>query len=116
MAVKVSIGKLDRKVTLRAPVTAQNDEGGVGTTYPTDTLTLFAYVRDSTYQTGQGRSEEANQTVMVNTKDIYVRWAESRANIDHTWQAEYEGKIYTVQNVSRVEQGWDFLKIVVRGK
>lgn len=116
MAVKVSIGKLDRKVILRAPVTAQNDEGGVSTTYPSDTLTLFAFVRDSQYQTGQGRSEEANKPVMVNTKDIYVRYANSRANIDHNWQVEYEGRAYTIQNVSRVEQGWEFLKITVKGK
>jgi SPP1 family predicted phage head-tail adaptor len=116
MATKVTIGKLDKKVILRAPLTTKNDEGGVQTTYPSDTLTLFAFVRDSQYQTGQGRAEEGNKPVMVNTKDIYVRYAQSRANIDQSWQVEYEGKVYTIQSVSRVEQGWEFLKIVARGK
>ena len=89
--MKLGAGDFKKKVAFKQPTETQNEEGGTEKDFVTSITTWAA---EKTWS--QARAVEVGNVDLVNTKIIYIRYAQARAVIDKDWLVEMDGKRYTI--------------------
>ncbi len=94
MAIKVQIGRMDRKITLRQRVLSRDSMGGVSETWQ-DMAVVFAEKLDII-----GREFIAAQQVNaeISTK-FRIRY---RVDINTTWRISYDGRDYDIISIAEL--------------
>lgn len=109
MAVTITIGKLDKRLLFKQPLTATNEEGGIETTF-TDAFTTWAFVRE----VKEFRKSDATGTSLESTKEFYIRYCERNKSISKDWQVVYNSKQYTLHEVSNVDEDHNYIKLTTK--
>lgn len=108
---KIDAGELKRTVILRQPVSVRNSEGGKETSY-NDAIVCRAKVEKSNLRSDEGRRAET-APVLLNTDNVWIRYAADRAAIAKDWLVKYDGVDHIIHSIeSDAEIG--FIKIIVR--
>lgn len=112
MALKISSGDFDKRVTFKSPTKVKNNEGGTDITH-TVSFTTWAAERSI----DQKRVMEAGNTALLDTRFFYIRYAESRKVIDKDWLVSIDGVDYTLHSKPEVkESGLKVFEIIAKGK
>lgn len=103
-------GRLQHQVTFKAPVVAQNEEGGPEVSYPVETFIAWAQV----VRVNQFRALEANATALIDSDRFTIRWSLDRERIKKDWQMLHEGREYVIHSIE-VEKGKE-IRILAKAK
>lgn len=108
----ITAGDLKDKVVLKKPVQSTNVEGGITTTYPANTLTVFGCVRSI----DQRRVMEAGTDALIDAKELFIRDASNRQEITKDWLVVHNGMEYIIQSKEQVQNRFFFLRFVIKSK
>ncbi|MGN6436872.1 MAG: phage head closure protein [Agriterribacter sp.] len=106
MAVKVTIGMMNKRITLAAPIVTKNSSGGRVTSY-TDEITAWANVR----QKSSFKGVEANVSGVDSTHEFYIRQSSDTIGVDKNWLIKYNGKAYSVNTIEKLVEANIMYKI-----
>lgn len=112
MAVKINSGDLKHKVVFKQPTSSLNDEAGVEYSYdpPLSTVITWAAMKNIDIR----RVTEAMQTVLIDSRDFYVRYSSQTSPIDKKWLIEWKSKNYTIHENPVVDEENKFIRITAK--
>lgn len=110
---KIDAGELKRTVILRQPVSVRNSEGGKETSYA-DAITCRAKIEKTNLRSDEGRRDEA-APVLLNTDNIWIRYAGDRSALTKDWLVKYDGVDRIIHSIE-MDSEIGFIKLIVRSK
>lgn len=112
MAVVVTSGELKHKVVFKQPTSSLNDEGGNEVSYPSNTITTWALVRNF----NQNRSQDPAGASLVGALDFFIRYSQTNDTITKDWLLVYGGDEYTIHRIEPLDQQKNFILITAKVK
>jgi len=106
----LSIGQLDRRIEVIAPVYTTDDYGEETKTYDDATYSLWAHVDWKNSK----RKEESQEQVQGTDVVFYVR--NLGITIQGTYRIEYDSKTYIIQGIKEIDGREKFLEIETKVK
>lgn len=107
--MNVHAGLLKRNVVLKSPVNSRNAEQAKVRTYTTVTSARAAIKQTNKFVSG------GIEPVLLNTDDVIIRYAASRAGITDEWLVEYDGKDHVIHSVEFLgAERNDFIKLICK--
>lgn len=107
----ITIGMMDKRVTLRVPSVSTNESYGQYTSY-TDGQKVWAYVRKKrTY-----RNLEANIDGMEDTNEFFVKKSIVTDPITKDWMLQYRGQDYSINAIELVKEQTFMYRIEATGR
>lgn len=108
MAVRdITIGQMNKRITLAVPVTVKNDSYGLDTTYE-DKVTVWAFAR----KLSGFRSVQANMAGLEITHEFFIRSSVITEAIDKNWLLRYDSKRYVIQDIEKMSERRELIKVV----
>ena len=112
MALKINSGDFNKRISFKQPAKVKNNEGGTEKDF-TVAFTTWAAER----KVDQKRVFESGGSDLLDTRFLYIRYAESRKVIDKDWLVNIDGVDYTIHSKPTVqESGLKVFEIIAKGK